>query len=194
MDPERLVFLDEAAANLSMGRSHAWIRCGEVMLDPRPMNWGTSLTMIGAMRRRGWITMSTMFGSANSERFVSWARRRLAPKLRHGDIVILDNAPTHKDPRFISVVEARGARVEFLPPYSPDLNPIEPGWSIAKQHIRAVAPRDRLALRKAAHAGRRRVKRRHCRAWFEHAGYGRAWEPWRARSLRSRSRSRGRGL
>jgi transposase len=174
VDPERLVFLDEAAANLSMGRSHAWIRSGEVMLDPRPMNWGTSLTMIGAMRRRGWITMSTMFGSANSERFVSWARRRLAPKLRRGDIVILDNAPAHKDLRFISVVEARGARVEFLPPYSPDLNPIEPGWSIAKQHIRAVAPRNRLVLRKAAHAGRRRVKRRHCRAWFEHAGYGRA--------------------
>jgi hypothetical protein len=97
------------------------------MLDPRPMNWGTSLTVIGAMRRRGWITMSTMFGSANSERFVTWARRRLAPKLRRGDVVILDNAAAHNDPRFVSVIEARGARVEFLPPSSPDLNPIEPG-------------------------------------------------------------------
>jgi transposase len=156
-----------------MSRSHAWIRRGDIMLDPRPMNWGTSLTMIGAVRLRGWITMSTMFGSANAERFVSWARRCLAPKLRRRDIVILDNAAAHKDPRFVAVVEARGARVEFLPPYSPDLNPIEPGWSLAKRHIRAIAPRDRLALRKAAHAGRRRVRPRHCRAWFDHSGYGR---------------------
>lgn len=80
-----------------MSRSHAWIRRGDVMLDPRPMNWGTSLTMIGAMRRGGWVTMSTLFGSANAERFVTWARRRLAPKLRRGDVVILDNAAAHKD-------------------------------------------------------------------------------------------------
>lgn len=146
--------------------------------------------MIGAVRRGGWITMSTLFGSANAERFVAWARRRLVPKLRRGDIVILDNARAHKDARFVSVVEARGARVEFLPPYSPDLNPIEPGWSLAKQHIRAVAPRDRQGLRKAAHAGRRRVKPRHCQAWFEHAGYLRR----NAARSRHRRRSRGRGL
>jgi transposase len=118
VDPGRLVFLDEAAANLSMGRSHAWIRCGEVRLDPRPMNWGTSLTMIGALRRCGWITMSTMFGSANSERFVTRARRRLAPKLRRSDVVILDNAPAHKDAAFeivesaLSVEREVGERAE----------------------------------------------------------------------------------
>ena len=140
-------------------------------LDPRPMNWGTSLTMIGAMRLSGWITMSTMFGSANADRFVAWVRKRLLPKLRRGDVVILDNARAHKDPRFVAAVEARGARVEFLPPYSPDLNPIEPGWALTKKHIRRVAPRDRVTLRKVAHAGRRRVRPTHCRAWFHHAGY-----------------------
>lgn len=154
-----------------MSRSHAWIRRGCVMLDPRPMNWGKSMTMIGAMRLTGWITMTTMSGAANAERFVNWTRKRLAPKLRPNDIVILDNAQAHKDYRFIAAVEARGARVEFLPPYSPDLNPIEPGWAIAKKHIRALAPRDVSTLRRTAHAGRRRVLPRHCEAWFRHSGY-----------------------
>jgi transposase len=155
-----------------MCRSHAWIRRGEIQINPRPINWGhKSLTMLGAIRLKGWITMSTIFGSANGDLFVEWARRRLAPKLRRGDVVILDNAPTHRDLRFISIVEARGARVEFLPPYSPDLNPIEPAWAITKKHIRAIAPRDPRVLRKTAHAGRRRVTPRHCRAWFAHSGY-----------------------
>jgi transposase len=174
IDPARLVFLDEAAANLSMGRSHAWIRRGDIKYDPKPINWGRqSLTMLGAVRLDGWVTMSTIFGSANGDRFVAWVRRGLAPKLRPGDIVILDNAPSHRDLRFVDLIEARGARVEFLPPYSPDLNPIEPAWAIAKKHIRAVAPRDAEALRKAAHAGRQRVKPRHCLGWFKHSGYRR---------------------
>lgn len=174
IDPDRLVFLDEAAANLAMGRSHAWIRRGEVKIHPKPMNWGRhSLTMLGALRLKGWITMSTIFGSANRDRFVAWIRRRLVPKLHRDDIVILDNAAAHHDPRVIALIEARGATVEFLPPYSPDLNPIEPGWAIAKKHIRAVAPRDHRTLRKAAHAGRRRVGKRHCEAWFRHSGYQR---------------------
>ena len=155
-----------------MSRTHAWIRRGDVMLDPRPMNWGgKSLTMLGALRLTGWITMSTIWGSANADRFTEWVRRNLAPKLRRGDIVILDNAAAHHDARAAAAVEARGARLLFLPPYSPDFNPIEPGWAVTKKHIRSVAPREKLALRKAAHAGRHRVTPRHCLAWFRHAGY-----------------------
>jgi transposase len=96
------------------------------------MNWGTNLTMVGAVRIHGWVTLSTMFKTANGDRFVRWIRRRLAPKLRAGDVVILDNAKAHHDARIGPIVEATGARVEYLPPYSPDLNPIEPAWSIVK--------------------------------------------------------------
>ena len=157
-----------------MSRSHAWIRRGDVRIDPKPVNWGhRSLTMLGAIRRGGWLTMSTFLGSATRDRFVAWLRRGLAPRLRRGDIVILDNAAAHHDPRVAQVVGARGASVLYLPPYSPDLNPIEPAWAITKKHIRAVSPRDFLALRKAAHAGRRRVRTRHCEAWFRHSGYER---------------------
>ena len=135
--PERLVFLDESGANLSMGRTHAWIPRGTERVERRPMNWGTNLTMVGAMRLSGWVTLSTMFKTANGDRFVAWVRRQLAPKLRRDDIVILDNARAHKDARVVALVEARGARVEFLPPYSPDFNPIEPCWGLAKKHILA---------------------------------------------------------
>ena len=173
VDPSRLVFVDEAAANLAMSRSHAWIRRGQVLHDPRPMNWGTSMTMIGALRRDGWITMRTIFATANGSRFVRWVRECLAPKLHFGDIVLMDNAKPHKNPRVVELIEARGASLEFLPPYSPDLNPIESGWALTKQHIKAVAPREQRTLRKTAHAGRRRVRPRHCRAWFAHAGYAR---------------------
>jgi transposase len=156
-----------------MSRSHAWIRRGEELIDPRPMNWGTSLTMIGAMRLSGWITMRTIFKTANADRFVRWVRECLVPKLKFGDVIILDNAKPHHDRRVVELIERAHARVEYLPPYSPDFNPIESGWALTKQHIKAVAPRDRTVLRKTAHAGRRRVRPHHCRAWFAHAGYRR---------------------
>jgi transposase len=167
------VFLDEAGANTSMGRSHAWIMKGHELVDPRPMNWGTNLTMIGAVRERGWVTMGTIFGTANADRFVAWVRRRLAPRLKKGDVVLLDNAKAHKDPRAREIVESVGASLVFLPPYSPDFNPIEPCWALAKKHIRYAAPRTRSALRRVAHAARRRVRPSHCQRFFHHAGYPR---------------------
>jgi len=147
VDPDRLVFLDESGANLAMGRSHAWVRKGQEFIEPRPMQWGENLTMIGAIRRRGWMTMSTMFTSSNGERFVNWVRARLLPKLS-------------------------GARLVHLPPYSQDLNPIEPAWGLVKKGIRKEALRSAAALRRVARYAPRRVRRGHCESWFRHAGYG----------------------
>ena len=101
--------------------------------------------MVGAIRLSGWVTLSTMFKAANRERFVSWVRRRLAPKLRPNDVVVLDNAQAHKSS--------------------------EACWPLANKHIRSVARRNAVALRKAAHAGRYRVRPSHCRRLFRHAGY-----------------------
>ena len=173
VDARRLVFLDESGANLAMGRTHAWTPKGAVHIDPRPMNWGNNLTMIGALRADGWVTMSTMFKSANKERFIRWVRFRLLPKLRPGDVVILDNAPPHKDSRLVGLLASRGATVRYLPPYSPDFNPIEPGWAVVKKGIRACAPRTRATLRRVAQNSRRRVTPLHCLRWARHAGYRR---------------------
>jgi transposase len=165
------VFVDESGANLAMGRSHAWVRKGQVVVEPRPMNWGTNLTMIGAMRGDRWLTLGTAWQTANADRFVRWVECRLAPKLRPGDIVVLDNLRAHKDPRVCRVIERRGATVQYLPPYSYDFNPIESAWALMKKHIRRVAPRTGAALRRTARRAWRCIRLHHCQSWLAHAGY-----------------------
>lgn len=165
------MFVDESGANLAMSRSHAWVLRGEVVVDPRPMNWGTNLTMIGAMRADRWLTMGTGWQAANADRFVTWVERRLVPKLRVGDIVVMDNLGAHKDARVRTLMARAGATVQFLPPYSYDLNPIESAWGLIKKRIRTVAPRTGSALRRTARWAWRAIRPPHCQSWFAHAGY-----------------------
>jgi transposase len=169
--PDRLVFLDESGLNAAMTRSHAWVKKGTVYEDRTPMNWGKNLTLLGAMRLKKWVVLSSMFDTVNKERFVRWVKRTLLPKLHHGDVLVLDNLSAHHDPRVVPACAARGIRVIYLPPYSPDFNPIEPGWALQKQFVRKHAPRDPRALRRVARRARYRVTPRHCRNWFQHAGY-----------------------
>ena len=171
LDPERLVFIDEAGANLAMGRSHAWVLRGEEYVEPRPMNRGNNLTLIGAVRLDGVVTLATQWKAVNTETFTAWVRDCLAPRLRRGDIVLLDNLTAHKATAVRDLIARRGASVKFLPPYSPDFNPIEPVWALVKKHIRTFAPRSADALRRVARAARYVVRSHHCRQFFAHAGY-----------------------
>jgi transposase len=165
------VFLDESGANLAMGRSHAWIRRGTELIEPRPMNWGDNLTLVGAIRVDRWLTMATSWGAMNTTRFVAWVSRYLVRQLRPGDVVLLDNLAPHKARRVRDLIEAAGATLRFLPPYSHDYNPIEAAWALIKKRIRAVAPRTGKALRITAQRASRVVRPRHCHNWFAHAGY-----------------------
>jgi transposase len=166
-----LVFLDESGLTVRMSRSHAWVKRGTEHIDRVPVNWGKNLTLLGAMRIRGWVVLSTTFASANKERFVQWLKRRLIPKLRSGDVVVMDNLGAHHDPRVAIACAAHGVRALYLPPYSPDLNPIESGWALQKKQVRRDAPRSADALRRAARRARLRVTPRHCRGWVKHCGY-----------------------
>lgn len=157
--------------NVSMSRSHAWVKRGQEYVDRIPMQWGTNLTLLGAIRASGWVVLSTMFATANADRFVGWLRSRLLPKLKRGDVLVMDNLRAHHDARVHAVCRSRGVRVLYLPPYSPDLNPIEPAWALQKQYVRRHAPRAADNLRRVARRARHRVTPRHCRAWFKHAGY-----------------------
>ena len=96
IDPRRLVFIDESGANLAMGRSHAWVLRGEEYVEPRPMNWGDNLSLIGAVRLGGWVTLGTQWKAVTAKDFTAWVRDRLAPRLQPGDIVLLDNLRAHK--------------------------------------------------------------------------------------------------
>jgi len=171
IDTRRLVFLDESGANLAMGRSHAWLPRGTVLVEPRPMNWGDNLTLVGAIRVDRWLTLATSWGAMNRVRFVAWVRQHLVRHLRRGDVVVMDNLAAHKTPRVRELIEQAGATLRFLPPYSHDLNPIESGWGLMKKRIRAVAPRTGATLRRTAQRARRVVQPRHCQNWFAHAGY-----------------------
>jgi transposase len=168
---ERLVFLDESGLNAAMTRSHAWVKKGTEFIERTPMNWGKNLTLLGAMRLTGWVLLSTMFDTTNKDRFVAWLVTKLLPRLKRGDILLMDNLKAHKDERVKHWCRRHGVRVIYLPPYSHDFNPIELGWALQKQHVRRYAPRDRVALVRVARRGRLRVKPYHCRQWFKHAGY-----------------------
>lgn len=155
-----------------MGRDYAWIQRGQELDDPRPMNWGQkSLTMIGALRATGWVALGTLWGAANGTSFATWVKERLCPKLRCGDIVVMDNAQVHKAALVRESIESVGAELRFLPPYSPDMNPIESAWALVKKHLRKHAPRMADALRRVARHARFVIKPHQCAGWVAHAGY-----------------------
>jgi transposase len=154
-----------------MARSHVWIKKGAEYVERTPMNWGKNLTLLGAIRLSGWVVLTSMFQTVNADRFVEWLWRKLLPKLRRGDVLVMDNLKAHHDDRVDFICWVFGVRLIYLPPYSPDLNPIEPGWALQKQFVRKVAPRHPEALRRIARRARYRITRRHCRRWYEHAGY-----------------------
>lgn len=168
---DRLVFLDESGLNTSMGRSHAWVKKGAEFIDRVPMNWGKNLTLYGAIRQSGWVTLNTAFAAANRERFADWLATRLLPKLRPGDVLVMDNLSAHHGPRVRPLCAHHGVQLVYLPPYSPDYNPIEPAWALQKQLVRKHAPRNPQTLRRLARRARYRVTPPHCRNWFAHAGY-----------------------
>jgi transposase len=117
---------------------------------------------LGAVRLEGWVTLGTKWQSVRADDFIAWVRERLAPRLRAGDIVLLDNLPAHTAPAARALIEARRATVKVLPPYSPDFNPIEAVWALVKKYIRAFAPRTADGLRRIARAARHAVSPYHC--------------------------------
>jgi transposase len=114
--------------------------------------------------------LGTYCGAINRVRFADSVRRRLVPRLRRRDIVVLDNLPAHKAREVETLVVGAGATLKYLPRYSHDLNPIEPGWALFKQRIRALAPRTGWALRRTAQRARSVIRPDHCQNWFAHAG------------------------
>jgi transposase len=154
-----------------MSRSHVWILKGDEYVEPRAMNWGDNLTMIGAIRARRWVTLGTHWRGTTRDKFLHWVDRRLTPRLRPGDVVLMDRLPVHRAAAVRDLIEARGAILRLLPPYSPDFNPIEPAWGLVKKRLRTLAPRTGRHLRRAVHRARRVVTPTHCQRWFAHAGY-----------------------
>jgi transposase len=176
LNKRRFIFVDETAVNTAMTRRYGRAPRGERAHDSAPRNYGTHTSVIGAMGLRGLVAALTVEGAVDAEVFNAYAERVLGPRLRRGDVVVLDNLTAHRASRIEEVAEARGAQVLWLPPYSPDYSPIEPCWSKIKAYLRGAKARTREALEKALTAALGLVTKADIRGWFKHCGYSLARE------------------
>lgn len=170
-DLRRLKFIDESGVNIAMTRLYGRAPRGERALGSAPQNYGENITMLGALSATGLSALMTVNGATDGEVFATFVREVLAPTLRVGEVVVLDNLGAHRSAAAREAVEARGARLVFLPPYSPDLNPIERCWSKIKTALRAAKARTREALEAAIKRAITTVSEADARAWFKHCGY-----------------------
>jgi len=167
----QLVFIDESGVNLSETRAEGRAPRGERVVDAVPGGRWENYTIVAGLRMNGVVAPMMLPGAMNADCLRIWVRRSLAPALKPGDIVVWDNLSIHNDPQIPKMIERRGARLEFLPPYSPDLNPIEKAWSKMKTVLRKLKARTRDALVKALGIALRAITAEDCLGWFKHAGY-----------------------
>lgn len=142
----RLIFLDETGARTDMTRRHAWSDVGTRALGRAPGGHWKTTTFLAGLTAEGLIAPFVLDGPMDRAAFTEYVRQVLVPELRAGDVVILDNLPGHKGEEAAALVEACGAKLMFLPPYSPDLNPIEMLFSKLKTLLRKAERRTRDAL------------------------------------------------
>lgn len=144
---------------------------GERVYDSAPCGHWCTTTMISSIRFDGSTACMAIEGATTAEIFHIYIEQVLIPTLRHGDVVIMDNLSSHKPPATIRRIEAVGAEVKFLPPYSPDFNPIEKMWSKIKESLRASKARSEEALLEAIGFALGKVSAEDARNWFASCGY-----------------------
>ena len=166
-----LVFVDESSAKTNMTRLYGWAPEGGRASGDAPHGHWMTHTMISSMRLDGTTASMTVDSATDGDVFETYARTTLAPTPRPGDIVILDNLAAHKRAKVAEIVHARGARIMFLPPYSPDLNPIEKMWSKIKSILRSLEPRTIEELHAAITYAFSKVTPEDTRSFFESCGY-----------------------
>lgn len=171
MDLNRFKFIDESGVNLALTRLYGRAPRGERAVGSVPINYGSNLTIIGAMGTSGLEALMTVEGATDGEIFRVYVGEVLCPTLRPGDIVVMDNLGAHKVSGIREAIEGRGAKLIYLPPYSPDLSPIERCWSKIKTVLRAKGARTRRALERAIKQAISTITESDALAWFAHCGY-----------------------
>ena len=173
---DRLVVIDESAASTNMARPRGRCPEGERLVAAVPHGHWKVLTMIAAMTVRGvlaavTVDAATVDAATDGQTFLHFVAEALAPALRPGGVVVLDDLQAHKVKGVREAVEAAGATLPYLPPYSPDLSPIEPMWSKVKQRLRSAAARTVDALQDAVTSALRSITASDCEGFFRHCGY-----------------------
>jgi transposase len=141
LDPERLVFIDETWTATNMTRSHGRCTRGQRLRMGFPHGHRKTTTLVAALRMTGMVAPMVLDGPINGDWFEAYVTQVLVPELRPGDVVIMDNLSSHKRASVRELIEAAGATLRFLPPYSPDFNPIEKAFSKLKAMLRKIGER-----------------------------------------------------
>ena len=168
---DQLVFIDEFGAATNMTRARARGPRGERVVCKAPHGHWKVLSTVAAMTAGGLLTACTFDEAIDTEMFVAFVEHFLAPELETGQVVVLDNLSAHKSPRVARLVEARGARVLPLPPYSPDLNPIEMAISKVKSLLRKLGRREVDELIEAIGLGVSSITAEDAAGFIRHCGY-----------------------
>jgi transposase len=173
LDPARLVFIDETWIKTNMTRLRGWVPRGQRLVEKVPHGHWKTTTVIAALGHAGMRCSMTLDGPVNRDAFEAFVQQVLRPTLRAGDIVVMDNLSSHKGARIKELIEQAGARLLFLPPYSPDLSPIEPAFSKFKQLVRSAAHRVMDLLWNDLQRMLDQISASDARGFFTHCGYGR---------------------
>lgn len=169
---EKLIFLDESGVTTSMTRLYARCLGGQRIHEATPGGHWKIMTILGAISTRGMIATMTIEEATDTEIFLAYLEHVLCPQLRPGDVVVMDNLSSHKVTGVRESIEATGAELLYLPPYSPDLNPIEKAWSKLKQLLRSAKARTSEALHQAITELLPQITPDNAQAWFRLTGYG----------------------
>lgn len=171
LDPERLIFIDETGVDTKMARRFGRSPRGERCLAAVPHGHWKTTTFTAGLRLNGITAPFILEGPMDGDGFLAYVKQVLVPTLKPGDIVIADNLPAHKVPGVQKAIENAGASLHYLPPYSPDFNPIEKAFAKLKAYLRKIAARTVDALWDAVADAIQTFTSAHCRNYFVSCGY-----------------------
>ena len=171
MDPAAFVFIDETGASTRMVRHYGWGPRGERLVDVAPHGHWRTTTFVAGLRSTGLVAPMVLDGPMTSEAFHAYVEQVLVPALSPGDVVVLDNLAPHKTAGVREAIRAAGASLLYLPPYSPDLNPIEQVFAKLKALLRQAAARTRERLWTTIGCLLERFSPDECRNYIRNAGY-----------------------
>ena len=171
LDPARLVFIDETAVTTNMVRLWGWGPRGVELIGRAPFGKWQTITFVAGLRHNKIVAPMVFEGPMTAQMFLAYVEQCLAPTLRRGDTVMMDNVNVHKGAGIREAIEDARAALRYLPLYSPDLNPIEMVFSPVKEFLRKAAERTVPRLRRAIRSFLPRITAQECANCFRHAGY-----------------------
>jgi transposase len=171
VNPERLIFVDECGTHTSLAPLYGYAPRGQRLYLSVPRNRGKNTTLLSSMSLEGIGPSLSVEGATTSRVFETYVEKVLAPSLKEGQVVVMDNLSAHKPKRIRELIEQRGCELAYLPSYSPDYNPIEEAFAKIKNLLRKAAARSKEALIDAIATALNAISAEDIRGYFQHAGY-----------------------